>query len=129
MTFGEAVNTCLKQKYANFMDRAPRSEYWWFTLFSILVQIGVQILAGIMASMGGGAAIVGLILMVIVVFGLIVPGIAVVIRRLHDTDRSGWWFLIVLVPLVGALVLLYFLVSRGTEGDNRFGPDPLAGGH
>ena len=55
-----------------------------------------------------------------------VPTLAVVVRRLHDTDRSGWWILIALIPLVGAIVLLVFLILKGNEGDNRFGPDPKA---
>ena len=105
--------------------RAARSEYWWFTLFSILVQIAAQIVAGIFASMGDGPALLGMLIMLVVILGLIAPGISVLVRRLHDTDRSGWWFWIMLVPLVGAIVLLVFLVSKGTEGDNRYGADPL----
>lgn len=125
MTFGEAVNTCLKQKYATFQGRAARSEYWWFTLFSILVQIAAQIVFGVLASMGDAMALIGLVVMVVVILGLIAPGISVLVRRLHDTGRSGWWFWIALVPLVGGIVLLVFLVSKGTEGDNQFGADPL----
>ncbi len=60
-------------------------------------------------------------------FGLaiLLPAIAVTVRRLHDTDRSGWWIFLGLIPIIGSLVLLFWYVSRGTEGDNRFGPDPL----
>ncbi|WP_179378607.1 DUF805 domain-containing protein [Jannaschia marina] len=126
MTFGEAVNTCLKQKYATFQGRAARSEYWWFTLFSILAQIGAQIVFAVLASMGEAAALLGIVILAVVVLGLILPGISVLVRRLHDTDRSGWWFWIALVPLVGSIILLVFLVTKGTEGENTFGADPLA---
>lgn len=59
--------------------------------------------------------------------GLFLPALSVAVRRLHDLDRTGWWYLIILVPLIGLIVLLVFFVTRGTSGPNRFGPDPLAG--
>jgi uncharacterized membrane protein YhaH (DUF805 family) len=60
----------------------------------------------------------------ILILGTIIPSIAVGIRRLHDTDKSGWWLLIALIPLIGGLVLLFFFVSDGTSGPNQYGPDP-----
>jgi uncharacterized membrane protein YhaH (DUF805 family) len=65
--------------------------------------------------------------MLIVALGLLIPSIAVAMRRLHDTDRSGWWLLIAFIPFIGSIVLLIFFVLEGTRGPNRFGPDPLAG--
>ena len=114
------------QKYADFSGRAPRAEYWWFYLLTMIAFVVAIFLDGMIGSDFGGTgygmitAIAGL--------ALIIPSIAVGIRRLHDTDRSGWWLLIALVPLVGAIVLLVFYVTEGTKGENRFGPDPYAGG-
>jgi uncharacterized membrane protein YhaH (DUF805 family) len=109
MDFQTAVRTGLA-KYVDFTGRAARSEYWWFVLFQALAVVA----AGILDIFIG-------FLQPLVILGLILPGIAVTVRRLHDTDRSGWWFLISLVPLVGFVVLLVFLVTRGTDGENRFG--------
>lgn len=116
MGFTEAVRTVLTERYADFQGRAARPEYWWFVLFNLLVNIAIGIIAGILGET------VGSILSLLVMLALIIPGIAVTVRRLHDTDRSGWWILIALVPLVGAIVLLVFMVLRGTPGENRFGP-------
>ena len=127
MTFGGAVNTCLKQKYAIFAGRARRSEYWWFTLFVVLVQIVGCGLVMILASVADFLGIFAMMALVVVYVGLIVPGIAVLVRRLHDTGRTGWWFWIMLVPMIGPIVLLVFLCLCGTEGDNAYGPDPLVG--
>lgn len=117
MDFTTAVRTCL-QKYANFTGRARRSEYWWFVLFNILVAV----VAGIVDGALFGAQVLG----TIVALALLIPGIAVGVRRLHDLDKSGWWMLLVLIPLIGALVLIFFFVQKGTDGANRFGPDPVA---
>ena len=133
MGFGEAVKHVYRN-YVNFRDRAPRSEYWWFVLFNIIVSIIVGLVemklglaSGIMA-MGDGsmsASFAGGPLSIIWALANILPGIGVSVRRLHDTDRSGWWLLIGLIPLIGAIVLLVFMCSRGTAGPNRFGPAPL----
>ena len=111
--------------YANFSGRAPRAEYWWFYLLSVVAYIVAMILDSVMGS-GGALGSYGL-LSIVVMLGLFIPSLAAGVRRLHDTDRSGWWLLIVLVPLVGAIVLLIFFVLEGTTGDNRFGADPYAG--
>ena len=112
MNFQEAVVTVFRN-YANFKGRAPRSEYWWFALFSFLV-------SGVLTAIDGSG-------MMSAVWSLVVllPTLAVGARRLHDTDRSGWWLLIALIPLIGLLVLIWFFVTRGTAGPNRFGNDPL----
>ncbi len=106
------------KKYAVFNGRARRKEYWMFVLFYILIAIGLAIVESLVGSPG----ILGLILSL----GLLVPSLAVSIRRLHDTERSGWWILIGFVPLVGFIVLLVFMCLEGTSGPNRFGADPKA---
>ncbi len=114
------------RKYATFEGRARRKEFWWFELFVFLVSL-VLVLAEI--------AVVGLDAALEAHFGpgtlftlaIFVPSIAVTFRRLHDIDRSAWWFLIILIPFIGPVILLVWHCQRGTIGPNRFGPDPLAG--
>jgi uncharacterized membrane protein YhaH (DUF805 family) len=114
------------QNYANFSGRAARPAYWWWVLFSIVVSLlaaVVDVVLGssiITAADTRGVGIVG----TIVGLALLLPGLAVLVRRLHDTDRSGWWFFITLIPILGAIVLLVFLAMPGTPGDNRYGPSP-----
>ena len=110
--FADAVKICLS-KYVDFTGRAVRSEYWYFTLFSFLASLVMVIIEGFIGMRG--------ILSTLMNLALILPHLAVGVRRLHDTDRSGWWFLIMFVPLVGIIVLLYFFCQKGTDGRNRFG--------
>lgn len=128
MSFSEAIRTVLS-KYSDFSGRAMRSEYWWWTLFVFLLTIATGIIDQLAISPGLGyepfADETPEILTMIVSLALLIPGLAVAVRRLHDTERSGWWLLIMFVPLIGLLVLIYWFVLRGTEGPNRFGPDPL----
>jgi uncharacterized membrane protein YhaH (DUF805 family) len=121
MTFGESINTCLKQKYADFNGRASRSEYWWFTLFQFLIGFVLVFVTG---KINGFSAVIFLW----AVLALYVPAIAAAVRRLHDTDKSGWWYLVASVPYVGVIILLVLLALQGTSGTNRFGEDPLASG-
>ena len=110
------------QKYAVFSGRARRMEYWMFVLFNILISIGLGIIDGIMGLTVG---VVGIgLLGTIYALAMIIPSIAVGVRRLHDTDRTGWWCLIGFVPLIGAIVLLIFFVLDSTPGSNRFGANP-----
>jgi uncharacterized membrane protein YhaH (DUF805 family) len=97
MTFWDAVRVCFL-KYADFTGRATRPEYWWFVLFIIIVSFVV--------SMGGNVA------SSVFMLATLVPCIAVATRRLHDTNRSGWWQLICLVPVVGLIVLIVFLAQK-----------------
>jgi len=114
------------KKYADFSGRAPRAEYWWFYLLMIIGYV----IATIIDSTLGLTGSVGPYGIVMAVFALamLIPSIAAGIRRLHDTDRSGWWLLIGLIPLVGAIVLIVFFVTQGTQGPNKYGDDPYAGG-
>ncbi|MBV9757922.1 MAG: DUF805 domain-containing protein [Alphaproteobacteria bacterium] len=116
-TFSSAVSICFS-KYATFGGRAPRSEYWYFALFNLVVMIAAEIV-----DFASGVAIVSTIAGLV----LFLPGLSVHIRRLHDIDRSGWWWWILLIPLVGAIIMLVWVCTRGTTGPNRFGADPLAG--
>lgn len=111
MTFTEAV-TSVFQKYATFSGRATRSEYWWFMLFVILVNIVLSIVA---------EAIHTPILPGIASLALLLPNLALTARRLHDIDRAGWWMLIIFVPLLGWILMLVWTCTKSTLGENRFG--------
>ena len=102
------------EKYADFTGRARRSEYWWFTLANIIAVFVLAILIAV--------ADIFWVLYVIYGLALIIPSIAVTIRRLHDTDKSGWWILIALVPFVGGIILLVFMCIDSTRGTNQWGP-------
>jgi uncharacterized membrane protein YhaH (DUF805 family) len=134
MTFMEAVKSCLN-KYATFRGRASRSEFWYFWLFTFVVMIVATIIDGILGTgfkmtdpTTGVEANVGYgYVYLIAMLGLILPSLAAAVRRLHDTGRSGWWLFIALIPLVGAILLLVWYCTKGTTGDNEYGPDPLGG--
>jgi uncharacterized membrane protein YhaH (DUF805 family) len=110
------------KKYAVFSGRARRKEYWFFALFNLIVTFVLMIIdaaAGVFDTESGFGPLSGLYTLAV-----LIPSIAVSVRRLHDTDRSGWWLFIGLVPLVGVIVLLVFMVLDGKPGHNRFGPNP-----
>ena len=113
MNFGESVTTCLK-KYFVFEGRASRSEYWWFQL----IVTPSYFISTFMENE------VSYIFLGITLFTLI-PAISAGVRRLHDTNRSGFFLLISFIPFIGGLILLFFLIPEGTKGKNRFGPNPL----
>ncbi len=131
MGFVESIKTCFS-KYIIAAGRASRSELWWFVLF---VLVGSLVANWIDTAVFGAATmftgnmsftfssgVVGSIF----TLAVFLPVLAVEIRRLHDLDKSGWWVLIGLIPMIGTIVLLVWFVGKGTTGDNRFGPDPLA---
>lgn len=120
MEFWPAVKSAFN-RYFDFSARSSRSEYWWFYLFCLLVNAFLLIVDADSYSDAGFVVLAGIFNLAI-----FIPSLAVSVRRLHDTDRSGWWLLIALIPLVGFIVLLIWSCTRGTSGDNRFGPDPLA---
>lgn len=105
--------------YVGFSGRARRKEYWFFTLVNVAV---VFVLAVIDQWLGLNGLLVGLYTLAV-----FLPSLAVGVRRLHDTDRSGWWMLISLVPFIGSIVLLVFMLLEGTLGQNRYGPSPKSG--
>ncbi|RDK84326.1 DUF805 domain-containing protein [Marinirhabdus gelatinilytica] len=119
--------------FANFDGRARRSEYWYFTLFNVLVTIAFVFVAVILVGVSGAPeeppAIFYMLMLPFGLFYLIllIPSIAVSVRRLHDTDRSGWWYLLNVIPIVnyvGSIVLLVFYCTEGTRGANQYGKDP-----
>ena len=108
-------------RYAQFTGRASRSEFWWFQLFIMIISIPLYLLSFYAGYSGSqGLALVATGLGVVMWLAFVLPSIAATIRRLHDTDRSGWWLLLGFVPFV-SLVLLVFLLLPGTPGGNRFG--------
>ena len=117
MGFGDAIKTCFS-KYATFSGRARRPEFWWFYLFQFIVNIGLSILDLAIAGAGGPK-----VLALLGYLALLLPWLAAGVRRLHDTDRSGWLMLLLFIPLVGFIILIVFWCQRGTDGPNRFGSD------
>jgi uncharacterized membrane protein YhaH (DUF805 family) len=111
------------RKYAVFSGRAPRKEYWMFFLCNMIVAVVIAFPIGLLK---GFAHIDLTIIVHLYTLALLCPGIAVAMRRLHDTNRSGLWMLLSLIPLVGPIILLVFMASEGTPGDNNFGPNPKA---
>ena len=132
MTFSESVETCFA-KYVTWQGRASRSEYWWFVPFVFLAYIVGVVIDNVLGTaftipdpMTGEETSAGYgWVTVLIALGLFLPNLSVVVRRLHDKGRSGWWYWIALIPLIGSLILLYWFVTRGTEWPNDYGPDPL----
>lgn len=110
------------KKYAQFSGRSRRKEYWSFFLLylvSLIVASIIDNILGLANELTGYGPI-----SVLVILGLFVPSLAAGVRRLHDTDRSGWWLLISFIPILGTIVLIVFLATEGTRGPNRYGEDP-----
>ena len=130
MDFQTAVRTCFS-KYVTFSGRAARSEFWWFMLFVWVTQLILSVVDSTVfgtittSDAGFEASTNTPILSGLFALATFLPAISVIVRRLHDKDRTGWWYWIALVPLVGALLLLFWFVTEGTRGANRYGPDPL----
>ena len=126
-SFGRAISICFR-KFCDFSGRASRSEFWWWTLFTTILRVVVAGVLGALATAAGanpdsiqpianlGSNIVNL--------AMLLPSLAVAARRLHDTDRSAWWLLLMFVPLIGWIVLLIFYVTPSKPGPNRFGKQP-----
>jgi uncharacterized membrane protein YhaH (DUF805 family) len=117
MGIGEAVSTCFS-KYVTFQGRASRSEFWYWTLFVIVAVIVLFVVLGMILGFDSAipASLMGLFLL-----GTFLPSLAVTVRRFHDTDHSGWWYFIQLVPAIGGLWFLYLMVIAGTPGPNKYG--------
>lgn len=128
------------RRYAQFSGRAQRKEYWMFFLFVLIVFAIAMVIDNLLGfgtttryaavtdnSAAAGFNSTGGIVTLLAMLALLLPSIAVAVRRLHDIDRSGWWLLIGLIPLAGAIVLLVFYCTDGTRGPNRFGADPKEG--
>ncbi|PWC37392.1 DUF805 domain-containing protein [Azospirillum sp. TSO35-2] len=120
MGFVDAVKSVFSQ-YVGLSGRAARSEYWYWVLFTVLVSIATVILDLALFPDNDVSPLNSIANLV-----FLLPGWAVSVRRLHDLDRSGWWLLIVLVPLIGWIVLFVWAATKGDATENRFGPPPLA---
>ncbi len=127
MGFMEAITTVFRNKYATFSGRASRSEYWWGYLGLAVTGAVLQIfwLVGTIALLDFGqiAALPSLIALV-GALGMLIPCIAVTVRRLHDTGKSGWMFLIILIPCIGLILWIVWMVEDGQAHDNAYGPVP-----
>ena len=109
------------QKYAVFSGRASRKEYWYFVLFSFLIAIFMAMADGVIGSILGYEFP---ILYMVYLFAMLIPGFAVLTRRLHDIDKSGTWFFIYFIPLIGGIWLLILLATESHYGENKYGPHP-----
>jgi uncharacterized membrane protein YhaH (DUF805 family) len=126
MSFGAALKS-FWSNYATFTGRARRSEYWFIQLFLVVTNVAAGLIDLYLMDgdidrfiANGGGGIVGLVWIVVT----IVPALAVLARRLHDTNKTAWWLLIGLVPVAGGIVLLVFALIDSDPGDNRYGPSP-----
>lgn len=113
------------KKYNQFSGRSGRSEFWTFVLFQFLINIAITILGYIFTLISEYLGYLTSFLYFVFFAATLLPYIAVLVRRLHDTGRSGWWYWISLVPLVGPIVLIVFLASPSQEADNQFGPKTI----
>ncbi len=118
------------RNYAVFDGRARRKEFWMFVLFNIIIGIVISIIDNILGTtykvdsfLGANTIKIG-ILNSIYSLGLLIPSIAVSIRRLHDLGKSGWYYLLVFIPLIGSIWLIILFATQGNSGENAFGPDP-----
>jgi uncharacterized membrane protein YhaH (DUF805 family) len=112
----ESWKLVVLERYAKFDGRAGRAEFWWFVLANFLAYIVLAILMQISG--------IFFLLYIVYALGVLIPSLAVAIRRLHDTDKSGWLLLLGLIPFVGFIILLVFYIQEGTSGPNQYGPGP-----
>lgn len=112
----------VRDNYANFNGRARREEYWMFLLFNFLIVIGIALISGFLTGIANSEAFMSLYFIYII--GITVPSLAVAVRRLHDTNKSGWFYLIALIPLIGGIWLLILFLTEGDVGPNQYGADP-----
>lgn len=106
------------KKYAVFTGRARRKEYWMFFLFNFIIAVAFAVIEGFIGLTG---------ISIVYSLAILIPGIAVSVRRLHDTNRSAWWLLITFIPLIGIIVLIVFLLQDSNSEENQYGANPKAG--
>ena len=107
------------RRYTDFDGRADRPEFWWFALINLIISLAIWTIGIVLFGYATGELLA-------IVYGLatLLPSLGVEIRRLHDTNKSGWWIVVALVPFVGGIILVVLLAIAGTPGPNRFGPQP-----
>lgn len=110
----KSVETVVLKNYVNFEGRASRPEYWWFTLAYAIVNIILSIIPKVGTALSG-----------ILALAVLIPSIGVGVRRLHDINKSGWWLLISLIPVVGAIILIVWFVKPSDNGENQYGERPI----
>ena len=115
--------TGVLKRYADFNGRARRKEYWMFQLFNMLAML-VMYIPSILIAVALDAPAFATVLPGLYLLAVILPTIAVTVRRFHDQDKSGWWFLLALIPSVGSIILIVFMCLEGTPGPNQYGPNP-----
>ena len=116
----------VSDNYANFEGRARRKEYWMYVLSVFVLYIGLGIVGGILSIISDTLAMLVYGVISLLGLALFIPSLAVTVRRLHDTNKSGWFILVSLIPFVGGLYLLYLEILEGDKGPNQYGPDPKA---
>ena len=119
MGFAEAVKSAFSN-YASFSGRSARSAFWWWQLFNLIAGVVTLIIDSSIFGFGSGYTPINWVYSIAV----LLPSLAVAARRLHDIDRSGWWILLVLIPLVGIIILIIWWCKQSQPGTNRFGPNP-----
>jgi uncharacterized membrane protein YhaH (DUF805 family) len=130
MTFGQAIKNNFS-KYVTFSGRAARSEFWWWGLFVmvtnlVLSWVDIALFGTVETGVGRVSGYTDMpVLSSLFLLATLLPSISVTVRRLHDRDKSGWWYWLFLVPIVGPIVLLVWFILEGTRGANSYGPDPL----
>ena len=105
------------ENYANFEGRARRMEYWMFVLINFFITIGIGLISGLLGFGEFLGTLYGL--------AIFIPSLAVSVRRLHDSGRTGWWILLFLIPVLGTIILIIFFCFEGEKGSNQYGPDPI----
>lgn len=111
------------KKYVDFNGRTSKKEFWNFVLIYTVIYLILEFLSGVSAFDGKGFFLLNIMSGLFFLFTLL-PGLSISVRRLHDTNRSGWWMWLCLLPLIGPIVLMVFFALSGTEGENKYGPDP-----
>lgn len=129
MGFSDAIRICMKEKYASFEGRATRSEYWYFVLFYAIIMFAAAIVGGVLGTLFSGgnedvAIGLALVLYGLAILGFVCPGISVLVRRFHDTGRSGWYYWLCLIPWIGGIIIFVFCCLDSQKSDNQYGAYP-----
>lgn len=117
VSFKEAVVWALTKNYCNFNGRSSRSEYWWYVLFTFIVGVVISVVFSFSQD-------VNMIVSCVVNLALLLPGLGLCVRRLHDIGKSGWWVFLAFIPLVGAIILIVWFCKESMPGENEYGPVP-----